>query len=127
MLDFFRRVRPWAQLDRLLERLPRHSLYKAALDDDEEFAALAVKAHRDDPEVAVAVPLAGYDDVVLRLDNIFDAVMALNETLIAVNSRKSAMRKPLRAPRPETAYQRLAKQTKVDQLESIVDKMTGGR
>lgn len=75
----------------------------------------------------MAVPLAGYDDAVLRLDNIFDAVMALNETLIAVNSRKSSMRKPMRAPRPETAYQRLAKQVKVDKLDSIVDKMTGGR
>jgi hypothetical protein len=81
---------------------------------------------RDDDE-APAVPLAGYNEIVLRLDNVFDAIMAVNETLIAVNSAKGGMNQPQRAPRPETAYQRLVKRQKLEKIESIMDWMTGGR
>lgn len=108
-----------------MAHLPRHSLYRAALDDDEDFAALAFTG--PDGDTDVRVPLARYDEVALRLDNIFDALNAVNETLIAVNSTKSAMRRPNRAPRPETAIQRIAARTKIDRIESIVDRMTGGR
>lgn len=120
-------MRPWAQLDRLLRHLPRHSLYKAALDNDEEFAAIAAEMVQEE-ETAPSVPLAGYDEVVVRLDNLFDAMNAINETLVAVNSSKrSAMHRPNRAPRPQTAYQRIEERKKTERLDAIVQRMTGGR
>ncbi|MET9262413.1 hypothetical protein [Amycolatopsis sp. NPDC004079] len=63
-----------------------------------------------------------------RLDNLFDAVNAVNETLVAVHSSKrSAMHRPNRAPRPETAIQRIESRQRVSRLDEIVNRMTGGR
>lgn len=106
--------------------LPRHSLYKAALDDCEDLAEIASALGGDEDE-RPAVPLARYDEVVLRLDNVFDALNAINETLIAVHSAKKPVHRPNRAPRPETAYQRLKTRRKVEQLDAIVQRMTPGR
>lgn len=104
-------------------------MYKAALDNDEEFAELASSLRLyDNDDLAPSIPLAGYSEVVLRLDNLFDAINAVNETLLAVHSgKKSAMQRPNRAPRPQTAYQRLKVRKKTEQLDSIVQRMTGGR
>lgn len=124
----FRRRRPWGQLERILERLPRHSLYRAALDDDEEYAELAARMLDEEPPRESRVPLVRYDEVVLRLDNVFDVLNAINETLIAVNSkRKSAVQFPNRAPRPETASQRLKARRKRERIDGLVQHMTGGR
>jgi hypothetical protein len=108
-------------------RLPRHSLYKAAIDNDDEYAVLAELLPTLD-DATPRVPLAGYSELAVRLDNVFDAINAVNETLLAVNGGKaSVMHRPNRAPRPETASQRLTSTRKREQLDSIVDRMTGGR
>jgi hypothetical protein len=127
--DFFTGRRPWAQLERLIERLPRHSRYKAALEDDDNYAALALAMQKAGvAETPARVPLVGYDEVAVRLDNIYDAVNALRETLIAIYSkRNSAKPKPNRAPRPESAHQRVRRRQAREKLDSIVDQMTGGR
>ncbi len=76
---------------------------------------------------ASSTPLIGYSDVVKRLDDLFDAVNGVRETLLAVYSKKKSRIQPIRAPRPQTAYQRLKKREKVQKLQSIEDKMLGGR
>lgn len=74
------------------------------------------------------IPLAGYDDIVARLDNLFDAMNAVNETLVAVHSSKrSAFQRPNRALRPQTASQRLHARKRTEALDDIVNRMTGGR
>jgi hypothetical protein len=83
---------------------------------------------RDEPEREGKVPLVRYDEVVLRLDNVYDVLNAINETLITVNSkRKSALQRPNRAPRPETATQRLKSRRRQERLDELVQHMTGGR
>ncbi|MBB1153523.1 hypothetical protein [Amycolatopsis dendrobii] len=112
----------------MIARLPRHSHYKAAIDDDEQFAAIAAALPKPDDAPQARVPLTGYSDVVARLDNVFDAVSAVNETLIAVHTtQRSGMHRPNRAPRPETAIQRIEARQRVSRLDDIVDRMTGGR
>ncbi|MEU5259024.1 hypothetical protein [Amycolatopsis sp. NPDC021455] len=98
------------------------------MDDDDEYAELAVRLLDEEPQREAKVPLVRYDEVVLRLDNVFDVLNAINETLIAVNSkRKAAVQFPNRAPRPETASQRLKVRRKRERLEGLVQHMTGGR
>lgn len=72
------------------------------------------------------VPLVGYDGISARLDNVFDALNNLQETMVILQTRKRAVT-PKRATRPETAQQRLKRQQSMRKLDSIVDKMTGGR
>jgi hypothetical protein len=102
--------------------LPPHSHYQAALAENEGFARLAL-AQRPTADTDPVIPLAGYDAVVARLDNLYDAINAVNETLIAVHSEQNTMRQPNRAPRPETAYQRLAQEHTRQKLDSIADRM----
>jgi len=126
--DYFTGARPWGQLERVLQRLPRHSYYKAALDDDEEFAAIALSLNLPGSTRVPRIPLVGYSDVVARLDNVFDAISAMHETFVSVYSRrKNKSVNRTRAPRPETAQQRLRRSEGRRVLDSIVDQMTGGR
>jgi hypothetical protein len=74
------------------------------------------------------VPLVGYDEVATRLDNLFDAINAVNETLLAApHFRRRKGRQAVRAIRPESAQQRLKRQQSLEKINSIVDRMTGGR
>jgi hypothetical protein len=74
------------------------------------------------------VPLAGYDEIAVRLDNLFDAIVSVNETLLAApHFKRRTGRQSIRAPRPETAQQRLRREQSVARLNSIVEHMTGGR
>jgi hypothetical protein len=127
--DYIAGRRPWAQLDRILEQLPRHSHYKAALEDDEEYAEIAlVLDGLTSSQRKARVPLAGYDEVAVRLDNLFDAINAVNETLLAApHFKRRGGRQAVRAPRPETAQQRLKRHQSITRINSIVEQMTGGR
>jgi hypothetical protein len=122
-LDYFRGRRPWAQLTRLLQRLPRHSAYRAALDGDEDYAK--VVAALVPADVPAEVPLVGYSEIALRLDNLFDVMNAVNETLIAIHS--SSRPRPNRAPRPRTALQRLKETESRQRLLQMEHQLTGGR
>lgn len=118
--------RPWGQLERILFRLPAHSHYKAALNDDDEFAEQAEKLNFPGSDKTPAVSLVGYDDAVLRLDNIYDAMNAVIEVLIAIHSKKGSTRRPNRAPRPETARQRLKRRQSMDKIAALERKLLGG-
>lgn len=53
---------------------------------------------------------------------------AVNETLVAVHSSKrSSLQRPNRAPRPQTASQRIEARQRTQRLDDIVNRMTGGR
>lgn len=127
--DYIAGHRPWAQLERILARLPRHSHYKAALEDDEEYAEIAMALDSVLPAARQArVPLAGYNEIAVRLDNLFDAISSVNETLLAApHFKRRSGRRAVRAPRPETAQQRLKREQSMTRINSLVDHMTGGR
>ena len=74
------------------------------------------------------MPLAGYDEIAARLDNLFDAINAVNETLLAApHFKRRSGRQAVRAQRPETAQQRVKRQQSMTRIDSIVEHMTGGR
>lgn len=73
------------------------------------------------------VPLVGYSEIALRLDNVFDAINAVNETLIAVNSASNSKPRPNRAPRPKTAVQRTREVQSLQRLMDLEQQLTGGR
>lgn len=78
---------------RFLERLPNHGHYKAALADDDEYAArmLAQFGQRKPP-----MTMAGYDHIAMRLDTLIDVLIAANSTGT-----------PVKMPRPVTAFDRV--------------------
>ena len=98
------------------------------MNDDDEYAALAQALEGlNVPSRKSRTPLVGYDEVAARLDNVFDAINAVNETLLAAPHFQRKNRPAIRAPRPETAHQRLKRQRSMQRIGSIVDQMTGGR
>jgi hypothetical protein len=108
--------------------LPRHSYYKAALEDDDEFASVALAVEVPGVSQRPRVPLAGYNEVAARLDNLFDAISAVNETLLAApHFKRRRGRQAVRAVRPETAQQRVKREQSMQKISSIVERMTGGR
>lgn len=109
----------------MITRLPRHSHYKAALENDEEFAEIALTLNL--PERPARIPLVGYDETVARLDNVFDAVNLVRETLESIYSKRGHKPRENRAVRPENAQQRIKRQQARSKLQSIEDRMTGGR
>lgn len=120
-------LRPWGQLERLLERLPPHSHYRAALDADDSYGELVVALYGEPADKPTSVPLVGYDPHAARLDNLFDAINALTETVVAALSKKGSRQQPTRAPRPETAAQRIRRKRKREKLFELEDKLTPGR
>jgi hypothetical protein len=118
-LDWFRGHRPWAQLLRVIGRLPPQSHYKAALADDDELA------ERSPPPVpgAPRVPLTGYSRTHELLAALLDAVNELHATLTAAHT-KGGKRPPVRrTPRPVTALQRAEHRRTAATLTSIEAKM----
>lgn len=89
------------------------------------FAEIALSV--DLPPAIASIPLAGYDETVARLDNLFDAINRISETLEAVYSRRGHRPRPVRALRPETAQQRVKRTQAMSKLQTIEDRMTGGR
>ncbi|MCA1191613.1 hypothetical protein [Saccharopolyspora sp. 6V] len=107
LLDWFRGSRPWPQLQRLAERLPQDSHYKAALAQDDDRAELLASLVGDEETAPGSPPLEGYSAVAQRLDRIGDLITMLAEIELNRGRRKGAPPTKLdRAPRPETAADR---------------------
>src|SRR5690606_3810297 len=60
-----------------------------------------------------------------RIDAVFDAVMVLVETVAQIAGGKRI--RPTRAPRPETAAQKLEQRKRLEKVYALADKMPGGR
>lgn len=90
------------------ERLPQHGRFKAAVLDDDELASRY--SDEDSPEERVKFGYGGYNPEVAKLTDIADILLSLRATLIAVNSEKGKMPKITPFPRPETAFDRRARE-----------------
>lgn len=120
-------MRPWPQLLRWLDRLPKHSHYKAALADDEDLARRTLAGvNGSGPPPAPRPPITEWSRQVELLTAAVDELRELHATLIAANSKKGKRPKVRPVPRPETAVMRLEKQRTLAQLAEIERKLLGG-
>lgn len=91
------------------ERLPRHSVYKAAVFDDED---VALELLGDDDDSATSSPpsfgMAGWTYERELLVGVTETLMSLRAVLIGVNSEKGKVPKVHPLPRPKTALDRIA-------------------
>jgi len=113
-----------------LVRLPRHSHYKAALDENEELARLSLELTSGvtgGKPGKPYVPLVGYDENAVRLDNLLDAINALHETVVRRWSRRGARVGSNRAPRPVTAQERVKHEKAMEKLSNLEQQVLGGR
>lgn len=108
---------------RLLERLPRHSHYKATLADDDDLAERTLDARTEQPGPPAPVPLTEHTRVEELLSAVLDAINEQHATLMAANT-KGGKRPPVKhAPRPETAVMRVEKRRTMAMLRSIEERM----
>lgn len=115
-MEWFRGERPWPQFLRLIDRLPPHSHYKAALAMDDEYAREVVRFI--DPDKEPALTPQGLTREVLALMDLTDAVISLRYVVMAQNAkRKPPTPKPMR--RPFTAIQRYLKDKERNRLMSV--------
>jgi hypothetical protein len=105
LLDWFRGRRPWPQLLRLIEQLPRHSHYKAALVNDPDMAARIVEQRAKSPTKA-RPPVTDWSPEVDMLAHVADAVRSLVSLTIKVNSKGGNGPDAKPVTRPRTAVDR---------------------
>ena len=124
LLDFFTGDRWWAQLYRLLDRLPAWGHYKSALVMDEAWARYICDledAGEETPPGAddeMMSPL-GYGPIVQRLDLLADRVMAVRTAVQASYSEKHEEPSFEPLPRPETALDRERERRTRSLLEEV--------
>lgn len=96
--------RPWVQLYRFLERLPRHSHFHAALLEDEETAASLSERSE---HTTGSFGMVGWTYERELLTTICDLLLQLHATFIQANS-EDGHRPPVDPmPRPKTALDRV--------------------
>lgn len=109
---------------RLVDRLPRHSHYKAAIADDDELARQVLE-HLGRGTVPARPPLTEYSTLIEVLSNFLDELRELHATLIAVNSAKGRRPRVTRTPRPETAVMRAEKRRSMERLMELEQRLLG--
>lgn len=121
LLDYFRGSRPWTQLLRLIDRLPAHSRYVAALLDDPDTAEqIVLHAPPEPPQMT----MAGFGPVESLLTSLLDAVNANTSATIAAAGVDPPKIDP--APRPVTELERARNRLRVKSRESLAALALGG-
>lgn len=122
MLDLWRgRITP-RQVLNLIDRLPRHSHYVAALADDDELADQLADQDDEDKGPPPAPPLTEFGPVEERLTLIADRLGELLRAFAAANSKKKPPPyKPL--ARPVTARQRARRRRREAKHELVTARL----
>ncbi len=101
------RARRWMKLLDIIDRLPSHSHYAAAVAMDEEHARLLAESMASQPRGKSRGPsLTSYTPEVAILTSILDALRHNSYVTAAVQVGKKAGQPPQPSPRPETALER---------------------
>lgn len=105
------RARRWTKLLDLIDHLPSHSHYSAAVMNDEEHAKLLAEAHakkkKDGGQEEDRGPsLTTWTPEVAVLTQVLDAVNSVRYAVVAVQAGKKAGDPPKPARRPVTALER---------------------
>lgn len=123
LLDFFRGKHPWAKLFRLLGMLGKvapTSLYITAQRADDEYVAQLAESGVDFTAQG-EMSEDGYGPVEARLDNITDAISALQHTLLAVNGGKPGQFRG--AKRPTNAIERYQEKQRLKRHSDLLDEV----
>ncbi|MEV6321370.1 hypothetical protein AB0M45_09260 [Nocardia sp. NPDC051787] len=123
LLDYFRGVRPWPQLVRLLRRLPMWSHYQSALLMDPE---LGERRAREEPpeDDAAPPPLAPlhYDLPALLMLRQIDVTKELIRTVASAFSTHAVPPLPPE-PRPTTAEALARARADFDQIRDVLTRL----
>ncbi len=107
LLDFFRAVRPWGQLERFLTRLPSHGHYKSALADDDDFAQQYARSRPDAAGEPSAPPtMLGWSPTYGLLVALLETTRQHIAITVACHSESGQVESPDPLPRPVTAIER---------------------
>lgn len=107
------RARRWRFLLDIIDRLPSHSWYSAAVAEDEEHAQMLAESLAARPHSGAAEdkgpPLTTWTPEVAVLTSILDAVNRVQYATIAAQHGKKAGEPPKASRRPQTALERAMK------------------
>lgn len=126
LLAWFRGVRPWPQLLRLVDRLPEGSRFQAAVVDDEDLARERVQAGAEPPAGKALPPLEGetQDRALLRM--VVSLLMRVEHAVYAAAAGKKAGSPPRPLPFPETAEDRVREAIADDEINDLLDTVAPG-
>lgn len=124
LLDWFRGLRPWPQLARLLRRLPEGSRYVAAVLDDEDLAAERIAAGIEPPTPRKRPPLEGETQDRMLLRALVSGIHRVEHAVYAAQAGKKAGKPPRPLPGPDTADDRVRSRVADAELEDLFDRLT---
>jgi hypothetical protein len=107
LLDFFRGVRPWPQLLRLMDHLPPLSHFRRAVADDDDLARRAELAALGRPSSRGAPSLAHWTEMDDLIATLTDGFTLVQLAIASANTPKGKSPPKFRpTPRPRSAWQR---------------------
>lgn len=104
--EFARGDRPWSQFVRLVDRLPAHSRYGAAVREDEDLASQLLELPEEIQSTPFTPSFVGWTPERELLTALTEAVHALHAVTVAAHSDGRVRRVPP-LPRPVTAVERV--------------------
>lgn len=127
------RARRWTLMLDIIDRLPAHSWYAAAVSMDEEHARMmaesiaARQASGEEEAKSTGPSLTTWTPEVAMLTNLLDAVRGVQHAVFAAQHGKKAGEPPKPSPRPITPLERALKRAEYDRRkakhESLVQRM----
>lgn len=126
LLDWFRGLRPWPQLARLLRRFPEGSRYFAAILDDEDLAEQRIAEGVEPPAPRKRPPLEGETQDRMLLRAAVSALHRVEHAVFAAQVGKKAGRAPRPLPGPETADERVREVHAIAEVEDLFDQVSPG-
>lgn len=122
------RARRWTRLLDVIDRLPGHSHYAAAVANDEEHAELVAKALEERKQSGdtedIGPSLTNWTPEVAALTAVLDAVNQVRYAVVAVNAGKKAGEPPKPAKRPVTALEKASRRAEHRRRQSAHESLT---
>jgi hypothetical protein len=117
------RARRWSTLLDVIDRLPGHSHYFAAVANDEEHARLVAEAHAQSGKRQERSPddgpaLVTFTPEVAALYEVVDAINQVRYAVVAVQAGKKAGDPPKRLTRPTTALEKAMRRAEFERRKA---------
>ena len=117
------RARRWTKLLDVIDRLPAHSWYNAAVSNDEEHARMMAESYaarkRDGDQDSTGPSLTTWTPEVSVMTNVLDAVRRVEHAVYASQHGKKAGDPPKAVPRPVTALERAMRKAEHDRRKKV--------
>lgn len=119
LLDLWRDKITVRKVLNLVDRLPRHSQFRAEFVQDDEIAEQWASEH-DGERPVPDVPVTEWTPEVERLTELVDVLAENTAILAAANTKDGRYRAPQRMPRPHTAYARVLARREDDAYQDLL-------